>query len=52
MTDPIGSVRGAIGIGGPTYRMKGNVFREDLPSQLLRTVSEVEERLATVYDTS
>jgi IclR family transcriptional regulator, acetate operon repressor len=50
VTDPNGGVCGAIGIGGPTYRIRGDVFREDLPSELLRTVSEVEERLATVYD--
>jgi DNA-binding IclR family transcriptional regulator len=49
--DPNGGVRGALGVGGPTYRMTGDVFEKDLPSKLLQTISEIEEQLATVYDT-
>jgi DNA-binding IclR family transcriptional regulator len=49
VTGPDDAVRGALGVGGPMYRITGDVFEEDLPSRLLRTVSSVETALAESY---
>lgn len=46
VTGPDNVLRGAIGVGGPTYRMTGDVFEKDLPSKLLLAVSSIETALA------
>lgn len=43
-----GRVVGALSISGPTHRMKGDWWREDLPDLLLGTVNELE--LNIMYD--
>ncbi|ELY43307.1 MULTISPECIES: IclR family transcriptional regulator [Natronorubrum] len=37
-----GAVLGAISLSGPTYRMQGDWFTEEVPSMLLGTVNELE----------
>lgn len=40
--DEHGDVLGAISISGPSHRMKGKLFEEELPNLLLGTANEVE----------
>ena len=47
---PDGSLLGSISVSGPTQRMKGERFEEELPSLLLGTVNELELNIA--YSTS
>ncbi|MFP9061672.1 IclR family transcriptional regulator [Natrialbaceae archaeon A-chndr2] len=41
-----GDVIGALSVSGPTHRMKGSFFREELPNLLLGTVNELELNIA------
>jgi len=41
-----GTLNGAVGIGGPENRMRGEYFREELPNLLLGATNEIELRLA------
>jgi DNA-binding IclR family transcriptional regulator len=41
-----GDLHGAVGIGGPENRMRGEYFREELPNMLLGATNEIELRLA------
>jgi len=39
---PNGQVLGAIGLSGPSHRLKGDLYREELPNKLLGVANEVE----------
>ena len=43
---PDGSLLGSISVSGPTQRMKGERFEEELPNLLLGTVNELELNIA------
>lgn len=43
---PDGSLLGSISVSGPTQRMRGERFEEDLPNLLLGTVNELELNIA------
>lgn len=46
VADADGSVLGAFSISGPTHRMKGDWFEEELPNLLLGTSNELELNIA------
>lgn len=46
VVDPNLGVIGAIGVSGPTNRLTGNWFEEELPNLLLGTVNELELNIA------
>lgn len=39
---PDGQVVGAIGISGPSHRLKGDLYRQELPDKLLGVANEIE----------
>lgn len=39
---PDGDVLGALSIAGPTHRMKGEWYKQELPEDLLATINEIE----------
>lgn len=43
--DPNDSVHGALSVSGPTHRIRGDWFREDIPNLLLGTANELELNL-------
>lgn len=42
---PDGQVLGAIGISGPSHRLKGELYRQELPDKLLGVANEIELNL-------
>lgn len=45
LTDGTGKVIGALSVSGPSHRMKGEWFEEEIPNLLLGTVNELELNL-------
>lgn len=46
VSDPEGGIVGALSVSGPTNRLEGERFREELPSLLLGTANELELNVA------
>lgn len=47
VTSPVGEVVGALAISGPTTRLKGDLFKEELPNKLMRAANVTEVNLQT-----
>jgi DNA-binding IclR family transcriptional regulator len=45
VTGPNGEVHGALSVSGPTHRIRGDWFREEIPNLLLGTANELELNL-------
>jgi DNA-binding IclR family transcriptional regulator len=40
-----GRILGAIGVGGPIYRVQGDVFTDYLPNELIKSISKINEQI-------
>lgn len=46
---PDGRVLGALSVGGPSYRFKDEFYHEQIPEEVISTVDELEEQIASQY---
>ena len=50
VTSPSGTVLGALAVSGPTARLKGDLFEEELPNKLMRAANVAEVNFQTTVD--
>lgn len=46
---PDGRPLGALSVGGPSYRFNGEYYREEIPSVLMKNISELEDSIISLY---